>query len=111
MFYFCVIMLTEDEKKFVEYWENNRLSRKKVLRQLSIGLPLAVVLVLAIFLNFFSGWYRRAEMAWRSQSSLLLVLLVAGVLIVVFITIFSARHRWDINEQRYREFLAKKDDP
>ena len=53
MFYFCHYMLTEDEKKFIVYWENNRTARKKTLKQLAIGLPLAVVVVVAIFVNFF----------------------------------------------------------
>jgi hypothetical protein len=36
--------------------------------------------------------------------------LVAVILIVIFVSIFSVRHKWDINEQRYRELLSKKDD-
>ena len=111
MFYFCAIMLTEDEKKFVTYWENNRAGRKKLLKQLAIGLPLSVVIVVAIFVNFFSGWYKRAEMVLRTQTSLILVLIVAALMIVAFIAIFSAKHQWDMNEQRYREFMAKKDKP
>jgi hypothetical protein len=31
------------------------------------------------------------------------------LLIVIFIVIFSARHRWDMNEQRYRELQAKRE--
>jgi hypothetical protein len=108
-FTFVVIMLTEDEKKFVEYWEIHRLRRKKLLKQLGIGLPLAVSIVAAIFINFFSGWYKRADMMLRTDSSLIIVVLVAIVLIVVFVSVFSAKHQWDMNEQRYREFLAKKD--
>jgi uncharacterized membrane protein len=104
-------MLTEDEKKFVEYWEIHRLRRKKLLKQLGIGLPLAVAIVAAIFINFFSGWYKRADMMLRTDSSLIIVVLVAIVLIVVFISVFSAKHQWEMNEQRYREFLAKKDQP
>ena len=111
MFYFCAIMLTEDEKKFVAYWEKNRDGRKKLLKQLAIGLPASVLIVVAIFVNFFSGWYKRAEMVLRSQTSLILVLIVAALLIVTFIAIFSARHQWDMNEQLYREFLAKDDQP
>jgi|SRR5690606_38004587 len=111
MFYFCGIMLTEDEKKFVEYWEKNRSAKKKVLKQLSVGLPLAVMIVLATFLNFFSGWYKRAEMVWRANTSLILVIVIAAILIVIFMAIFSARHKWEMNEQRYREFLARKDEP
>ncbi|HMK26231.1 MAG TPA: hypothetical protein VK483_09400 [Chitinophagaceae bacterium] len=103
-------MLTEEENGFIGYWENNRLRKKKIWRQLSIGLPLAVVLVIAIFANLFSGWDKRAEMEMKKeQSSLILVLLAAALLIVAFVVIFSARHRWDLNEQRYRELLDRRD--
>jgi hypothetical protein len=33
---------------------------------------------------------------------------IAALLIVVFTAVFSARHKWDMDEQRYRELLAKK---
>jgi FtsH-binding integral membrane protein len=102
-------MLTEEEKKFVAYWEIHRSRKKKLLTQLAIGLPLAVTMVIAIFVNFFSGWNKRADMVLRSHSSLIIVLVIAALLIVTFTTVFSARHQWDLNEQRYREFLAKKD--
>lgn len=102
-------MLTEEEKQFVTYWEVERLRKKKLLRQLSVGLPLSSVLVLAIVINFLSGWYKRADMEIRSSSSLIIVLLVASAGIVVFTTVFSAKHKWDINEQRYQELLKKQD--
>lgn len=102
-------MLTTDEKKFIEYWEANRLRKKKVWRQLSVGLPMASLLVIAIAANFFSGWYKRADMEIRADSSIVLVLLIAAILIVVFITVFSARHKWDMNEQHYRELLSRKE--
>ena len=101
-------MLTPDEEKFIEYWEANRLSRKKVLRQLYVGLPFASLLVIAIIVNFLSGWYKRADMEIRSNSSLILVVVIAGIAIVVFTTVFSVRHKWEMNEQIYRELLAKK---
>lgn len=104
-------MLTEEETKFIEYWEANRLRRKKVMKQLSLGLPLATLLVVTIFINFFSGWYKKAEMVKNKEPSLILVLLVACILIVVFTTVFSVRHKWDRYEQHYRELLAKKDIP
>ena len=101
-------MLTPDEEKFIEYWEANRLSRKKVLRQLYVGLPFASLLVIAIVVNFLSGWYKRADMQIRSNSSLVLVVVIAGILIVVFTTVFSVRHKWEMNEQFYKELLAKR---
>jgi membrane protein YdbS with pleckstrin-like domain len=103
-------MLTKEENGFIRYWEKNRLRKKKVRRQLSIGLPLGAVLVTAIFVNVSSGWYRRAGMEMnKEQSSLILVLLVAALLIVAFVVVFSARHRWDMNEQRYQELQSRKD--
>ena len=102
-------MLSEEEKNFVEYWENNRLRRKKFIRQLALGLPLGVGFVILIFINFFSGWYKRASMEINTEPSMFFVLLVAALLIVVFVAVFSARHKWEMNEQRYKELLSKKE--
>lgn len=103
-------MLTTRDENFIKYWEVNRLRKKKVIKQLSVGLPLAVVLVVTIFLNFFSGWYKRADMARSEEApTLILVLLIGALLIVVFVVIFSARHRWEMNEQQYKELLSRRD--
>ena len=109
-------MLTEEESRFVEYWEANRLRRKRFFRQLAIGLPAGVLLVIAIFISFLSGWHKQAQTEMRSQaqsqqdySTIILILLVAAILIVVFTAVFSARHKWDMNEQRYKELLARKE--
>lgn len=101
--------LTKEEERFISFWEQNRYRKKKVFRQLSIGLPMAVILIAAIFINFFSGWFKRADAVLRrEQSSLILVLIVASLIIVVFIVIFSVKHKWDLNEQLYRELINKK---
>jgi membrane protein YdbS with pleckstrin-like domain len=105
-------MLTKEENGFIQYWEDNRLLKKRVWRQLSLGLPLGVALVIAIFANLISGWYKRADIQIKKEeSSLILVLLAAALLIVAFVVIFSARHRWEMNEQRYKELLCRKDEP
>ena len=111
-------MLTEDEKRFVAFWEENRLRRRKISRQLMVGLPAASLLVIAIFVSFFSGWHRQADIELRSQAqsqadyaTVILVLMIAGILIVTFMAIFSARHKWEQNEQRYLELKAKTDKP
>jgi membrane protein YdbS with pleckstrin-like domain len=111
MFIFVSMTLNQEEEKFITFWEANRIRKKSVIRQLAVGLPLAVILVVAIFANFFSGWYKRADMEIRSSSSLILVLLIAGIGIVIFMSVFSVRHKWDINEQRYLELIAKRDGP
>lgn len=103
-------MLTPDEKKFIEYWEHHRIKKKKVLKQLYVGLPMGVLIVAAIFINFFSGWDKRAQMIINTDPSLIIVILIASLLIVIFIVIFSARHRWDMNEQHYKELQARREE-
>ena len=102
-------MLSKQEEEFIRYWQENRSKKKKFLRQFSIGLPLSVLIVAVLFFNILSGWHERADMVLRSNSSLIIVVLIAAVGISVFITVFSSRHKWDQNEQRYKELLAKKE--
>ena len=101
-------MLSEEEKRFMTYWEQNRLSKKRMIWSLATGLPLGVFLAVAIFANFLSGWYKRATAEINVNTSGILVVLVALVLIIVFIVVFSSRHRWEMNEQRYKELKAKE---
>ena len=101
-------MLTQREKDFIRYWEANRLRRKKVFRQFLIGIPIGLLFVIPIVINFSSGWYRRADMAAHSSDFNPVVLLVALLLIVGFTAIFYQRHQWDQYEQHYRELLARE---
>lgn len=102
-------MMNTEENEFIAYWEQNRLKKKKVMKQLYVGLPFAVIFIIAIFVNFFSGWYKKADMELHAEDASLIPVLIGGALIIVaFIVIFSARHRWEMNEQRYNELLARK---
>jgi len=111
MFYFCSNYAYGGREKVYRVLGNSPIRRKKLLKQVGIGLPLAVTIVAAIFINFFSGWYKRADMELRTNSSLIIVVVIAIVLIAGFISVFSAKHQWEMNEQRYKEFLSKKDRP
>jgi hypothetical protein len=102
-------MLTQQEQDFIRYWETNRLSRKKVVRQFLIGIPVGLLFVIPIVINFTSGWYKRAQMEANSEDFNPIVLMVALLLIVGFTAIFYQRHKWDQYEQRYRELLARKE--
>ena len=103
-------MLTERERKFIEYWKQHRDREKKTLRQLLVGLPIGLLFAVPIIINFSSGWYKRANMWARGHAddSTGTVLIVAALVILVFIAIFSKRHRWEMNEQTYRELLSKE---
>ena len=104
-------MLTEEEKGFIRYWEDKRRSKKRMVWQLAAGLPLGVFLAVAIYVNYVAGWFRRADMQIRVDSSGILVVMLGLLLTVIFIVVFSAKHRWDMNEQHYKELLSKKDKP
>jgi amino acid transporter len=103
-------MLTPEEKKFFEYWKDQRNRKKQFLRKLSIGMPLGVLVAGTLLINLFSGWYKKATMVLNSDPSLILVILVALIGIVIFITIFSAYHKWDMNESLYQELVKKNDE-
>lgn len=102
-------MLTQEEEKFLAYWQDQRLRKKQFLRKFSIGLPLGVLIAAALIINFLSGWYKKADMELHNNSSIIIVVLIATLAIVIFITIFSAHHRWDQNELLYQELLNKKE--
>jgi membrane protein YdbS with pleckstrin-like domain len=101
-------MLTKEEEDFIVYWSEQRKKNKRSLTQFTVGLPLAVSIVAALFVNIITGWHKRAAMVLRSNASLIIVILLACVGIVIFMTIFSQRHKWEYYEQRYQELLFKK---
>jgi uncharacterized membrane protein len=105
-----VYMLTKEETAFILYWEKNRSRQKKLFRQFLVGIPIGLLFVIPIAINFSAGWYKRADMEANSPDFNPVVLLVALLLIVGFTAIFWQRHKWDQYEQRYRELLIKQSD-
>jgi hypothetical protein len=103
-------MLTTEEKRFIEYWQQNRSRKKKWLWQLSAGLPLGVALAAAIMINFFSGWYKKAAVEMKTDASVIPIILIGLLAIVAFIIIFSSYHKWEMYEQRYRELKARNEE-
>ncbi|HSK11670.1 MAG TPA: hypothetical protein VK907_00565 [Phnomibacter sp.] len=101
------MMLTEKEEKFLLYWETARKRQKKLLYQLGVGLPMGLLFGILIIANFFSGWYKRADMIANSRFDPV-VLYVAVALIAVFFAIFSKKFQYDQQEQRYKELIIKK---
>lgn len=100
--------MTDEEKGFMLFWEENRDKERKTWRQLIIGLPLGLIFTLPILLNLFSGWNKRAVMVANTQLNPV-VLIVAVMGIAAFFAIFNKKHRWDMNEQRYNELLQKRE--
>lgn len=101
-------MLTEKEIAFIEYWEKAKNRQKKLIYQLAVGLPVGLLFGLFIIINFYSGWYKRAEMISNSRFNPV-VLYVAVIIIAVFFAIFSKKFQYEQLDQKYRELLAKKE--
>lgn len=101
-------MLSPEEENFITYWETNRIKEKSIFRQLSLGLPLGLIMGVAILLNFITGWYTRATMVAYSQSTPI-VLIIAIFIIAVFCSVFYKRHKWEMNEQHFMELNHKRD--
>jgi hypothetical protein len=102
-------MLTDDEKRFLEFWEKNRDRHAGLRYQLLAGLPLGSLFALPILLNFFLSrfWYRRADAVGTSQFNPM-VLVLAVLIISVFIGFFYKKFRWDQNEQKFKELKYKE---
>lgn len=104
LFYF--IMLSSDDQRFVDYWRVQRTKKRKL--GYNIGFRLGVFIVAGIFISLITGWHKSAMAALRSDSSTVLVIVVAALLIVGFISVFAGRYQWEQREQRYQELLAKQ---
>ena len=74
------------------------------------GLPLGILMGIGIVLSLITGWYTRAVMEANSQLNPI-VLIIALLSIAVFTSIFYKKHRWEMNEQYYKELLHKKINP
>lgn len=100
-------MLSAQEEKFIHYWEKNRDREKKLLRQLYVGAPVGFLIGAGVMLSLGTGWYERADMVANSQLNPN-VLTLGIVIIAVFTGVFYKKYRWDMNEQQYKELLARK---
>jgi hypothetical protein len=101
--------ITEEERKFLDYWTVQRNKERKLLTQLMFGLPIGILFSVPLLINFFLGkfWYKRADAVGISQFSPT-VLVVAVLLITVFVALLNRRFRWEKLEQQYLEIKAKE---
>jgi len=101
-------MLSEKEEAFIEYWEQNRIKEKSILKQFFPGLPIGLAMGVAILLVLESGWYERANMVENAESNPI-VLFIAVAAIVAFSGFFYKKFRWEMNEQAYTELKLRKE--
>jgi|SRR5690348_2812428 glucan phosphoethanolaminetransferase (alkaline phosphatase superfamily) len=100
-------MLTDDEKKFVEYWEQNGDKQNTLLWWLLSGLPAGLVFALPILVAvIFHDWYK--NMVYISNTQLMLIT-ICVLCIAVFFAIFRGKFRWEHNDQLYKELKFKQE--
>lgn len=99
-------MLSDKERAFIEYWEENRLKEKSVYKLVSPGFSIGLCIGIAIFLAVNSGWYERANMVANAESNPW-ILIIGIVAIVGFTGFFYKKFRWEMNEQTYKELKIK----
>jgi mannose/fructose/N-acetylgalactosamine-specific phosphotransferase system component IIC len=100
---------TDDELKFMAYWEQNRLKEKRLITQLTYGLPIGVIFAVPILVNFLLGrfWYKRADAVGLSQFSPT-VLIIAVALISIFVAVLNRKFRWEKLENQYLSLKNRK---
>ncbi|MFP5040812.1 hypothetical protein [Parasediminibacterium sp. JCM 36343] len=100
-------MLTEQEIKFIAYWETSGKTQRKSLKQFVKGLSSGLAIGAAILAVLVSGWYQRANMVANSKLSAV-VLAIALISIAIFMAWIYQNYQWEMKEQQYLELIAKK---
>ena len=100
-------MLSEKEETFIKYWSENRLEQKKSFRQFIKGMSLGITIGIGIIITISVGWYQRANMEANSSLNPFVLLFII-LIISVGMAFLYKNHQWEMKEQQYLEFLAKK---
>ena len=100
-------MLSPDDESFLAWWQENREKQKTSLRPLIVGLSAGFIMGICLIVAIASGWDQRATMEANSKLSSV-VLLIAILIISVVMAFLYRKFRWEMQEQRYLELLAKK---
>lgn len=100
-------MLSEKEKKFIDYWEvkrqENKLNPFFFFSGFAGGLAIGLLVIIAIGI----GWYKRANMDANAMLNPV-VLIIAIIAIAIFIAFFYNSFKYEQNEQLYTELKNRK---
>ncbi len=104
-------MLTDDELRFIQYWEKHRDLHSSFTSKLVRGLPMAflfglpiLLLILSVYL-FLPEWYTKIS---KTSSSAFVVVVIAVLLAIVFYAFIRMHFKWEMNEQQYKELKYKE---
>lgn len=104
-------MISEQETKFVQYWEQNRERENTFKRKLTGGLPMALIFSLPIVLSvvvvrlFLPEWYTKIS---ETTPGTFITIIFAMIVVALFYSFFRMQYKWEMNEQLYRELKEKE---
>jgi glucan phosphoethanolaminetransferase (alkaline phosphatase superfamily) len=104
-------MITEKDKAFLRYWEENRDFENSFKRKLYGGLPMAIlfglpiILLIVVIRIFLPDWYMKIS---STSSGMFFTAVVAMIVVVLFYAYFRMQYKWEMNEQLYQELKSKE---
>lgn len=104
-------MLTDDEIRFLKYWEKERIILSSFSGKMLRGLPMAIMfglpvllLILVVYL-FLPEWYAKIS---GTAPAMFLTTLIAVIGIVLFYAYFRMQYRWESYEEEYLRIQKKQ---
>ena len=104
-------MLSEEDIKFLRYWERVRDSESTFMSKLTRGLPMAFLFGLPILLSvvvvrlLMPNYYLKMS---QTSPGAFVTVLIAILIIIVFYAFFRMEYKWEMNEQLYQELKNKE---
>jgi glucan phosphoethanolaminetransferase (alkaline phosphatase superfamily) len=104
-------MLTAEEQKFMQYWEQNREAHSSFISKLLRGLPMACVFGLPILLLivsvyfFMPDWYTKIS---NTSPQTFFVVVIAVIIAILFYAVARMHFKWEMNDQLYQELKQAK---
>ena len=97
-------MLNERELRFMEYWQANSAKEGSLKYQLLTGLPLGIVYGLATPILVLSGAFKLP----KANHGFFITMMVAVFFIIIFISVFNKKFRFERNCDAYKELEARQ---
>ena len=104
-------MLTDDESRFLQFWEKNKDLHNTFSSKLLRGLPMAflfglpiLLLILCVYL-FLPEWYTKIS---KTSSATFVVVVIGVLLAIVFYAFIRMHFKWEMNDRQYKEIKAKE---
>ncbi len=104
-------MLTEKEKQFLVYWQQNRNVHSSIASKLLRGFPMALLFSLPIILSivvvrlFFPEWYTKIS---QTSPGMFVTVIFAVLIIALFYAVFRMHSKWEHNEEVYKILKSKE---